>query len=58
MSGARSLSARVDGEPVVSTLAGQLLDQVDLDRLRVALVRAVDAAVAPAGPSIWQRGAR
>jgi hypothetical protein len=50
--------ARVDGERVVATFAGQLRDQVDLDRLRSAVVRAVDDAVAPAASSVWLRGAR
>jgi hypothetical protein len=50
--------ARVDGERVVATFAGQLRDQVDLDRLRSAAVAAVDDAVAPALTTIWLRGTR
>ncbi|HEX5147482.1 MAG TPA: hypothetical protein VFW02_00275 [Candidatus Limnocylindrales bacterium] len=49
---------RVDGERVVQAFAGQLRDQVDLDRLRGAVVAAADDAVAPTGASLWLRGAR
>jgi len=50
--------ARVDGERAVETFARQLRDQVDLDRIRVAVVATVDGAVAPATASMWLRGGR
>jgi hypothetical protein len=49
---------RVDAERVVGSLAAQVRDQVDLDRLRVAVVASADDAVAPAGAGLWLRGTR
>ncbi len=49
---------RVNGERVVASFAGELRDQVDLDRLRSAIVQTVDDAVAPAAASVWLRKAR
>ena len=49
---------RVNAELVVDGLAAQVRDQVDIDRLRVAVVAAADDAVAPAGSGLWLRGAR
>jgi hypothetical protein len=50
--------ARVDGERVVDAFAVQVRDQVDLDRLRLAVLAAIDDAVTPAAASVWLRGAR
>ena len=50
--------ARVDAEIVAERLAAEIRDQVDLDRLRGAVVAAVEDAVAPAGSGVWLRGAR
>jgi hypothetical protein len=47
--------ARVDGELVAERLAAAIRDQVDLERLRGAVVGAVDDAVAPAGSAVWLR---
>ena len=49
---------RVNGERVVASFAGELRDQVDLDRLHAAIVRTVDDAVAPEAASVWLRRAR
>ena len=46
---------RVDAELVAERLAGEIRDQVDLDRLRGAIVGAVEDAVAPAGSGVWLR---
>jgi hypothetical protein len=50
--------ARVDGERVIAAFAGQVRDQMDLDRLRATVVAAADDAVAPVSASLWLRGAR
>ena len=47
--------ARVDAEVVAERLAAEIRDQVDLDRLRGAVVGAVEDAVAPAGSGVWLR---
>ena len=48
---------RVDAELVVDRLASEVRDQVDIDRLRGAVVAAVDNSVSPAGSALWLRGA-
>ncbi len=45
----------VNGERAVASFSGELRDQVDLDRLRFAIVRTADDAVAPATASVWLR---
>jgi hypothetical protein len=50
--------SRVDGERVVGAFAAHARDQVDLDRLREAVVVAVGDAVAPAGAGMWLRTSR
>jgi hypothetical protein len=47
--------ARYDAERVVDAFAGQLRDEVDLDRLRIVLVATAEHAVRPNGASVWLR---
>jgi hypothetical protein len=47
--------ARYDAQRIVDTFATQLRDEVDLDRLRVALVATADDAMRPAGAAVWLR---
>ena len=49
--------ARYDAQVTVDALAVQLRDEVDLERLRVALVATVDDAVRPARSWLWLRNA-
>jgi hypothetical protein len=48
--------ARYDGERTTAVFAERLRDQVDLQTISAHLVTAVDAAVRPAGASVWLRG--
>jgi hypothetical protein len=48
--------ARYDGQKVVDAFARQLRDEVDLARLRVALVDTVEDAVRPVSATVWLRG--
>lgn len=48
--------ARVDAEHVLQAFANQTRDQVDLDTLHVAVLGAMDEAVAPSRSGIWLRG--
>jgi hypothetical protein len=48
--------ARYDGERTTAVFAERLRDQVDLQTISAHLVTAVDAAVRPAGTSVWLRG--
>ena len=50
--------ARYDAERTVDAFAEQLRDEVDLIRLRAALVATADDAVRPVGATVWLRGAR
>lgn len=50
--------ARVDGERIVDGFGSHARDQVDLERLRHAMVAAVDEAVAPSASGVWLRGER
>jgi len=50
--------AKVDAERVASGLAAEVRDEVDLDRLRLAVVAAADDAVAPTRAALWLRGTR
>lgn len=45
--------ARYDGQKVVDGFARQLRDEVDLDRLRTALLATADDAVRPVSASVW-----
>jgi hypothetical protein len=47
--------ARYDGERTSTAFAEQVRDEVDLTRLRVALVDTVDAAVRPVSTAVWLR---
>jgi hypothetical protein len=47
--------ARYDGERVADSFAKSLRDEVDIDRLRAALVSTAEEAVRPNGASIWLR---
>lgn len=55
---ARFNRSRIDGERLTDRFAGTVRDQVDLDHLRHAVTAIVDEAVAPAGATVWLRGAR
>ena len=50
--------ARYDAQRTVESFTEQLRDEVDLTRLRAALVATADDAVRPAGATVWLRGAR
>jgi hypothetical protein len=47
--------ARWDAERVVASFAADVRDQVELERLRHAVVSVVDEAIAPAANAIWMR---
>ena len=47
--------ARYDGQQLADAFAGRLRDEVDLERLRTALVGTVDEAVRPRVSSLWLR---
>ena len=47
--------ARYDGERTSTAFAEQVRDEVDLSRLRAALVDTVDAAVRPVSAAVWLR---
>jgi hypothetical protein len=47
--------ARYDGQKVVDAFGRQLRDEVDLERLRTALVATADEVVRPVSASIWLR---
>ena len=47
--------ARYDGQTVIDAFARQLRDEVDLDRLRTALVDTADEVVRPVSASVWLR---
>jgi hypothetical protein len=47
--------ARYDGQKVIDAFTRQLRDEVDLDRLRTALVATADEVVRPMGASVWLR---
>jgi hypothetical protein len=47
--------ARYDGQRVIDTFARQLRDEVDLDRLRTALIATADDVVRPVSASVWLR---
>jgi hypothetical protein len=47
--------AHLDAERVVRAFARQTRDEVDLDRLRTAVVRTIDESVAPRANSLWLR---
>ena len=49
--------ARFDAQVTVDAFAVQLRDEVDLDRLRMALVATADDAVRPLHASLWLRNA-
>jgi len=49
--------ARYDGERTVQALGSRLRDEVDLVRIRSAVVSAADAAVQPVAAAMWLRGA-
>jgi hypothetical protein len=49
--------ARYDAQRTTDAFAAQLRDEVDLARLRVALVDTVEEAVRPASASVWLRSA-
>ena len=49
--------ARFDAQVTVDAFAVQLRDEVDLDRLRMALVATADDAVRPVHASLWLRNA-
>lgn len=49
--------ARVSGDRVVAAFAAHARDEVDLDRLRTAMTRAADDAVAPDRAAVWLRTA-
>ena len=46
---------RYDAQRVADAFAVRLRDEVDLDRLRIALVATADDAMRPAGASVWLR---
>jgi hypothetical protein len=48
--------SRLDGERVVSAFARRTRDEVDIGRLREAVLETVEQAVAPAGTALWLRG--
>lgn len=49
--------ARYDAQLTVDAFAVQLRDEVDMDRLRIALVATADDAVRPVQASLWLRNA-
>ena len=50
--------AHLDAERVVGTFARQTRDEVDLERLQVAVVDTIDGSVAPSATGLWLRPAR
>ena len=50
--------ARYDAQRTVDAFTEQLRDEVDLTRLRAALVTTAGDAVRPVGATVWLRGAR
>jgi hypothetical protein len=50
--------ARYDAQRTVDAFSEQLRDEVDLTRLRAALVTTAGDAVRPVGATVWLRGAR
>ena len=48
--------ARYDGERTVQALGSRLRDEVDLVRIRGAVIATADEAVEPAAAALWLRG--